>query len=167
MSRAQVQATEASAPSAVVESGGQVILQYEPVKWSGQDARLFYIFSEGKLVRAGYLFQAEHSDPNEFIRDYQSVEPLLTAQYGKAAKEEALWNDPAFQDESIRYLEQDRAAPSQFFPSDRYVGLEIAFGHLRFFTHWDTGRTTVLHALTGEDSKITHQVEYLSAKPAR
>jgi hypothetical protein len=42
------------------------------------------------------------------------------------------------------------------------VGLEVAQGHLKLYTQWRGDRTKILHALTGENERIIHQIEYLS-----
>ena len=42
-------------------------------------------------------------------------------------------------------------------------GLEIAFGHLKLYTQWTAQGTTILHALTSENHRITHQIEWRPA----
>jgi len=68
-----------------------------------------------------------------------------------------------FQTESQSYLERDRSIPSEIIPSDKFSGLEIAFGHLKLYTQWTAQGTTILHALTGENHRITHQIEWRPA----
>jgi hypothetical protein len=70
-----------------------------------------------------------------------------------------VWENPAFQNESQSYLERDRATPSEIFPSDKFAGMEIAVGHLKIYTQWTVAGTTVLHALSGGDHRIVHQIE--------
>jgi len=119
-----------------------------------------YIFARDKLVRAKFLVEEKHSDQNEFIRDFQTLEMVLRDRYGKPTDERAIWEDDSTQDETKNYLDQDRATPSSILPSDRFVGLAVALGHLRLYTIRDDSRTKVLHVLAGEDHHITHQVEY-------
>ena len=162
MSRSQVTAAETGTPAAVRENNGEVIVQYGPLRLGALDCRLLYIFARDKLVRAKYVFEAAHSDRNDFIADYHAIEPLLAEQHGKAASARAIWEDDSTQDEPKSYLDQDRATPSSILPSDRFVGLAVSLGHLRLYTEWATGRSKILHALTGEDGQITHQIEYRS-----
>jgi hypothetical protein len=70
-----------------------------------------------------------------------------------------VWENPGFQTESQSYLERDRSIPSEILPSDKFAGLEIALGHLKLYTRWTAQGTTILHALTGESHRITHQIE--------
>jgi len=55
------------------------------------------------------------------------------------------------------YLDQDRAASTSILPSDPLVGLAV-------YTQWDGSGTKVTHALTGQDHRITDQIDYRSAK---
>ena len=127
---------------------------------AGCAGRVVYIFKQDKLVRAKYLFDAEHTDFNDFIGDFKVVQSLLKEQYGGPESDRAFWGSDLLQDEPKSYLEQDRASSENILPSDRLVGLEIALGHLKLYTAWTVGRTHVLHGLTGQDSHITHQIEY-------
>jgi hypothetical protein len=164
MSQAQVVATESNAPSEVREGSGERIVQYDSVRVGERNARLLYIFAKDKLVRTKYLFDAQHEDLNDFIGDYKAIEPLLIETHGKPASERAIWEDDAFQIERKTYLDQDRATPSSILTSDALVGLSVAAGHLKLYTRWSNDRTKILHGLTGENDRIAHQIEYLSAE---
>ena len=139
MTQAQVLATEANKPSGIRASDGEMIERYDSVQMWGLAARAVYIFAKDKLVRAKYLFDAEHVEENDFIVDFKTIEPLLMEKYGKSASSRAFWENDLTQQEPKSYLDQDRAAPSDILPSDRFVGLAVSLGHL------------------------THQIEYLSA----
>jgi hypothetical protein len=161
MTQAQVMATEPNRPAQLGESDGEMVVQYG-AKLGALNGRRIYIFAGDKLVRAKFLAREEHSDRNEFIRDFQALESLLKGRYGKPADERAIWEDDSTQDETKNYLDQDRATPSSILPSDRFVGLAVELGHLRLYTLRDDGRTKVLHVLFGADHRITHQIEYRS-----
>jgi hypothetical protein len=161
MTRAQVLATETAQPREVRESTGEVIMRYDSLEL-GQPSRVVYIFANDKLVRAKYVFDGEHADPNDFIRDFRTIEPLLRAQHGNPVSDRAFWGDDKFQDEPKSYLQQDRAAATDILPSDPLMGLSIAAGHLKLYTGWQENRTKISHGLTGENSRITHQIEFLS-----
>ena len=74
------------------------------------------------------------------------------------------WADDSTQDEPKSYLDQDRATPANILPSDRLVGFAVSLGHLKLYTQWQAARTKILHALTGENHEITHQIEYRSVE---
>jgi uncharacterized membrane protein YccC len=163
MTRVQVMATEPGRRPRVSESDGEIVVQYDATKLGSLNARPAYIFAKDKLVRAKFLVDEEHSDPNEFIRDFHALESVLQERYGKPKEERAIWLDDSTQDETKNYLDQDRATASSILPSDRFVGLAVALGHLRLYTIREGSRTRVLHVMTGADERITHQVEYRPA----
>lgn len=165
MTQAQVLATESGSTSDVRESKGETTtLRYDSARLGSLTCSILYVFEQGKLRRAKYIFDAEHANLNDFVADYRAVDPLLAETYGKPANEKAVWIDDTYQDEPKSYLDQDRATPSSLLPSDKNVGLSISAGHLKLFTEWDSGRTKVLHLMSGENGRITHQVEYSAAK---
>jgi len=162
MSQAQVTASESLRPRDVRQSNGETIVEYAPVRFGGLETRLIYIFAKGKLARAKYIFEDEHSDLNLFIADYRAIDPVLLESHGKPASARAIWEDDTYQDEPKSYLDQDRATPESILPSDRQVGLSVSAGHLRLYTQWETARTRIVHALSGHDFQIMHQLEYSS-----
>jgi hypothetical protein len=160
MTRTQVMATEPNQPVRISESDREIVLQYDASKLGSFNGRPIYIFAKDKLVRAKFVVDEEHSDRNEFIRDFHALESVLKERYGKPKENRAIWEDDATQDETKNYLDQDRATASSILPSDRFVGLAVALGHLRLYTIREGGRTKVLHVMAGADDRITHQVEY-------
>jgi len=163
MSQAEVIATEAAKPAEIRQSGGETVVKYEPVT-AELTGRLIYIFVHDKLVRAKYISNAEHSEHNDFIADFHAVEPLLAEKYGKPAANRAVWDSDEFQLERLPYLDQDRALASNILPSDQNSGLSVSLGYLRLYTERLTPRTQIVHALTGENSRIVHQIEYSSVE---
>ena len=162
MTPAQVMQTERDGPVQTSESNGEVVLQYRASKLGALTGRSIYVFAKDKLVRAKFLVEEEHGDQNEFTRDFHAAESVLKERYGKPKEERAVWEDDSTQDETKNYLDQDRATPSSILPSDRFVGLAVALGHLRLYTIREDSRTRVLHVLAGADHQITHQLEYRS-----
>ena len=73
-------------------------------------------------------------------------------------------NDKLVRAKHVFDLEQYRASSADILPSDRFAGLSIAAGYLKLYTRWRGDRTKISHGLTGEDSGITHQVEFLSVE---
>ena len=164
MTQDQVVGTERNRPADVSKSNGETVVRFDAVKFAGLEGKAVYIFANDKLVRAKYVFDSQHTDLNGFIADFRAAEPVLAEAYGKPTGERAMWEDDATQEESIRYLVQDRSRPSDILPSDRLVGLAVSLGQLKLYTQWSRGRTKVLHALTGENHRITHQIEFRSAE---
>jgi len=168
MIREQVQATEAANPREIRESNSEVLVRYDSLELGKLPCRVVYIFANDKLVRAKYVFDAEHGEPNDFIRDYRAIEPLLHEQYGNPASERAFWLDDSLQDEPKAYLDQDRASSIDILPSDPFAGPSILAGYLKLYTRWQGNRTKISHGLTGgsigADSRITHQIEFLSVE---
>jgi hypothetical protein len=160
MTQDQVIAAESKPPASVSIAGGVTALRYDSMKFAGVPAGVLYFLENGKLTRAKYLFDARHNDLNEFIADYKLVEPELREHFGKPAAERVVWDNPAYQNESKEYLERDRSTPSEIFVSDRFAGAEISLGHLKLYTQWTLARSTVLHALTGENAQMIHQIEF-------
>jgi len=168
MTQAQVMASESKPPSEVHQSGSETMVRYDSIKLAGSlaaiDGNVVYFFAHDQLVRAKYLLAAERDDLNDFIADYRMIEPLLRSAFGEPVWQKAVWLDDSLMEEKAGYLDQDRALPENIFPSDRFVGLAVSLGHLKLFTELGEGRTKVLHALTGVDGRITHQIEYRSAE---
>ena len=162
MTQAQVMATEPDKPADVRQSDGEVIVKYDPVQGAEPSGRLIYIFADDKLVRAKYVSNAEHTELNDFIADFSAVEQLLLARFGKPATERAVWDNDLYQQEKLPYLDQDRALASDILPSDQQAGLSVSLGYLRLITRRITADTKVIHALTGQNNHITHQIEYRS-----
>jgi hypothetical protein len=169
MTQAQVMATEPDRPAEVREENGEAVVKYDPVKYDSVKTvefagRLIYIFADGKLVRAKYVSNAEHTELNDFIVDFRAVEPVLMEKYGKPVAERAVWDNDLYQQERLPYLDQDRALPSDILPSDQHAGLSVSLGYLRLYTQRSSAHTKIIHALTGENYRIVHQIEYRSVE---
>lgn len=164
MTPAQVMATEPDRPSDVRQSDGETVVKYESAAGADLPGRLIYIFVADKLVRAKYISNAEHTEKNEFIADFHAVEPVLSEKYGKPGAERAVWDSDELQLERLPYLDQDRTRASDILASDPNAGLSVALGYLRLYTQRGNARTKIVHALTGGDAMILHQIEYRSVE---
>jgi hypothetical protein len=133
---------------------------------AAEHAGVSYTFAKDKLVRVRYTFVAEHTDLNDFIRDFDTIESQLAEKYGPPATDRAIWTDDSTQQEPKSYLDQDRATATGILPSDLYVGLAVSLGHLKMYTEWTAGQTKIRHTLTGADNKVIHQLEFLAAEIA-
>jgi len=164
MTQAQVMTTEPDRPAEVRQENGEVIVKYDPVIASELSGRLIYIFARDKLVRAKYVSNAQHTELNDFIVDFRAIEPILMEKYGKPGTERAVWDNDLYQQERLPYLDQDRALSSDILPSDHNAGLSISLGYLRLYTQRSSPRTKIVHALSGENQRIVHQIEYRSVE---
>ena len=120
-------------------------------------AKTVCTFEGGKLTRIRYLFTATHEDLNAFVTDYHAVDKLLVKQYGEQESDHTVWESAEYQNESLTYLQSDRARPSDIRDYDKNVGLVISLGYLKLYTEWEN----VLHAMTGANGRVTHQVDVL------
>src|ERR1035438_1768231 len=68
MTQEQVLASEPGSPVQISKSNGEVVVQFAAPDGSEIRGRLYYIFLDDKLVRAKYISDAEHEDPNEIGR---------------------------------------------------------------------------------------------------
>jgi hypothetical protein len=166
MSQAQVLATEAGPPDEISQNNGEVIVKFQSVQSTELTGRLIYVFVNDRLIRAKYISNAEHTDLNDFIADFRAAEPVLMERYGKPTAERAVWDNDLYQQERLPYLDQDRALASDILPSDQHAGLSVSLGYLRLYTQRNAARTRIVHALTGENSRIIHQIEFSEAPPA-
>jgi hypothetical protein len=162
MTQSQVRAAEKASPATVRAASGEIFLEYALVTLGPLPGRMVYIFAQNQLVRARFLSAAQHSDHNEFIRDFQVIEAELKERYGKPLHDRTVWSDDSTQDEPKPYLEQDRATATGILPSDRNIGLAVLLGHLKLYTQRTQGPTEIWHTLSADDRQISHQVEYQS-----
>jgi hypothetical protein len=167
MTATELLAAAPAKPNAIRLSNGERIVQFDSVHEGDWDGRVLYIFVKDKLVRWKYVLNRDHEELNDFIADFRTMDARLREKHGKPATERAIWEDDSTQLEPKSYLDQDRATPSSILPSDPLVGLAVSLGHLKLFTEWEDGRTRILHALTGADQQITHQIEYSSVQPQK
>ena len=144
MDRAQVVATEGTAPNQTGERGGEVVLRYDSARLAGIACRVVYIFAKDKLVRTKYVFQQEHSEKNDFLSDFAMVDAFLIGTMESPTGQRVLWRNEVYKTQPQHY------------------GVAVSLGQLLYSTQWKGTRTIVTHALTGENGVITHEIEYVS-----
>lgn len=140
-SKAQVKSYETTAP--VLEEDNMLMFAG---KLSGIDVTIVYLFVNDQLVRAKYLFDAEHTNKNDYLIDYNTLRDLLITKYGEPGSSDVLWRNKLYQDSPEEY------------------GTAISVGHLIYYCTWDLLNTEINMVLQGENFKISHQIEYLSKK---
>lgn len=144
MDRAQVIATEGTAPSEVRELSGETVARYESARLAGLDCRVVYIFAKDKLVRTKYVFQQEHTDKDDFLADFTMLDAFLIGTMDHPSEQKVSWRDETYKTDPKRY------------------GEAVSLGHLLYSTQWKSARTIVTHALSGENGAIVHEIEYVS-----
>jgi len=141
MTKAQVKKTE---KSKLVNEDENLLVYQGTV--SGLDCLIVYIFAEGKLVRAKYIFTKTHSNKNDYISDFNTLKEVLTKKYGKPVKDSHIWKNDLYRDDY------------------QYWGFAVSLGHLVYFADWETSNTNLSLALYGENFEITLAIEYQSKK---
>ncbi|MCK4325552.1 hypothetical protein KAW55_02220, partial [bacterium] len=66
---------------------------------AGLDCAIFYKFTQGKLVNAGYSITQAHSNKNDYISDYNKLKKILTKKYGKPIKDFSRWKNDLYKDD--------------------------------------------------------------------
>jgi len=144
MSKSQVKNTEKDTGKIMRDDD---ILAYKS-KVAGLDALIAYIFVDDKLVRAKYIFTEKHSNRNDYISDYTSIQKILNKKYGKPVDDKTHWKNDLYENEYQDW------------------GLALSIGHLSKFANWKASDTDVWLTITGDNYKITHSAEYSSIKLA-
>ena len=117
------------------------ILIYES-SLAGLDVYVGYVFTSGILVRGKYISVEKHSNRNDYINDYNSLKDLLTKKYGETTENHVYWLNDLYRDDYSEW------------------GFAVSLGHLKYFDSWETGRTDITAALTGENYDISLGIEY-------
>lgn len=111
----------------------------------GLKAFVMFIFLEDSLVRGKYVFDETHSNKTDFILDFKKVAKKLAENYA-VVKEEVFWRNDLYKDNPEQY------------------GFAVSLGHLVYYNEYMAAGTEIVTALTGENYKISHAVEYVSTK---
>ena len=139
MNKEQVKKTE---KGKIVEEDENILTYQGNV--AGLDCFVVYIFAEGKLVRAKYVFTETHSNKNDYILDYNKLKEILIKKYGKPIEDSQLWRNDLYKDDYQNW------------------GFAVSLGHLVYFALWETPSTSIAMMLDGENYEINLQIEYLS-----
>ena len=115
---------------------------------AGLDTVIAYIFVDDKLVRAKYIFIEKHSNKNDYINDYSSIQKILNKKYGKPADDKTYWKNDLYKDNYQGW------------------GMALAVGHLTKYSNWKVSDTEVWLSLNGDNYEVSHSAEYSSVKLA-
>jgi uncharacterized repeat protein (TIGR01451 family) len=111
---------------------------------NGKETVVVYQFLPSGLATAGYLFQDEYTNRNQYIDEYEEVKATLTRLYGPPSSDVVNWSDDLYRDD----------------PSEH--GLAVSLGHVIYSSEWTTDTTIIRHVLSGNNYEIEHAVIYNS-----
>lgn len=121
----------------------QAMVNYDG-KLAGLDVLIFYRFDElGELFQAGYESNADHSDRNRYIDEYNQLNSLLRKRYPESEPPMQVWNNRLFENKPDNW------------------GRAVALGHLIYRWSYETGETRIRHELSNDKRRnITHVLTY-------
>jgi len=140
MSPQEVRATEEDADWETPEKD---VLAFD-TKLAGYDVSAGYIFVDERLVRGVYVVTEEYRNDNDYLRDFEYLNELLTKKYGKPKEKKTRWIDDRWKD------------------SPAYHGHALSQGDFSKYTEWKTKTTLITHFIYGEDYVIIHRIDYKS-----
>ena len=141
MSKEQVKATEDKKPDSEYDNS---LVYY--VKIDGDDYLCGYSFLQDKLYNTGYVFVGDHSNKNDYIRDYKNLKEILTKKYGKPKTDRITWDNDLFKNDMSQW------------------GLAVSIGHLSYGNIWETSTTYITLGLNGDNYEISLIAAYDSRK---
>jgi len=105
---------------------------------------VIYNLKYGKLCSGSYSNITKHANKNDYIDDYDSFKELMTKKYGKPNEDIVRWKNDLYKDSPQDY------------------GMAVSLGHLALESHWITDNTIIVNALSGDNYKLYHDVDYLN-----
>ena len=115
---------------------------------AGMNCDVAYIFTDNKLSMAKYIFKMEHTNKNDYIKDFNKLISLMSEKYG-----DPNWNAPEWKNSLYKDNYED-------------YGFAISLGHLTYSAGWLNDKDDITVSLHGENYKITLLVQYVSKKYA-
>jgi len=141
MSKEEVKATEDKKPDSEYDNS---LVYY--VKIGGDDYLCGYSFLQDKLYNTGYVFVGEHSNKNDYIRDYKNLKEILAKKYGKPKSDRTTWDNDLYKNDRSKW------------------GFAVSLGHLSYGAIWETSNTFITLVLNGDNYEITLLAAYDSRK---
>lgn len=140
MSQDEVLALENQSPVYSTDSS----MLYMDVSAAGKPATLIYTFVNDYLFSVFYLFTDSHTNDNEYIKDFESIDQSLTSKYGTPTMDQKYsWDNSLYKDDKEDY------------------GFAIALGHLQIMSQWTMDNYLISHALSGDNYEIEHSLIYV------
>ena len=113
---------------------------------AGKSCDVVYIFTNNKLSMAKYIFKTNHTNKNDYIRDYRELVSLLGEKYGETSYDDIEWHNSLYKDSNEDY------------------GFAVSLGHLTYSSGWNGHTTDIMVTLYGENYNINMVVQYISKK---
>ncbi len=102
----------------------------------GIDASLTYTFYEDQLAQASYLFEPNHDDAADYVKDFHTLQNWITQSYGMPTSVQEIWLDSLYQyDQSL-------------------WGQALLRGHLKMVAEWRNDTTNITLLLDGGEDTI-------------
>lgn len=108
------------------------------------EAFAVYYFVKNKLTRGRYVLTETHSNKNDYISDYNTINEFLKKKYQEPAINEIFWKNDLYKDDYSEW------------------GFAISLGHLLYYATYKNPTTEINIILSGENYKINHIIEYKS-----
>ncbi|MBU3098418.1 MULTISPECIES: hypothetical protein [Clostridium] len=143
MTREEVKKTEKTPIMATTDDA----IMYKDRVCGISDVQLAYQFnSEGKFTEGLFMFTGRHSNPNDYIDDYESIKKQLIAKYGEPSTYDngGIWKDSLYKDS----------------PQER--GMAVITGGLIYGTKWNLPNTIITLFLQGDKFEPSMDVIYES-----
>lgn len=107
-----------------------------------REVNAVYLFTDGILTRACYLFVHPRMNKTLYVQDFSEVIDVLTRKYGEPEKDDWFWFNDRYRDK-----------PSEY-------GMAIQLGHLARHAEWQLEDTMIQAMLSGENFEVTFVVFY-------
>jgi len=121
------------------------MIAFHNVKAGSLDAIVgFFLNDTEECYKAMYLLQEKHSTDNAYLNDYQYLKNSLTERYGNPTEDEQIWSQSLYKDDTDRW------------------GFAVSIGDLSCYTTYETGDTTILLYMTGDNYEINITLIYES-----
>lgn len=101
-----------------------------------------YIFKEGKLVKARYVFLVKHDYKSQYFGDYKKAKDFLTEVHGQSPLTNINWLNPTYKEDYSNW------------------GLAVSLGHLEYSAIWNVPETEIILRLFGENNEVQLVAEY-------
>jgi len=144
MSKDQVLELEGN-PSHQEKSKGVDIIGYRK-KEMNIECLIEYFFERNNLIRAKYIFLEQYKHKNQHIGDYKKIKDWLTERHGPPLGSNITWRNDLYKDYYSKW------------------GEAISLGHLEYSSLWKNPETEIFLTLSGENNKVSFEVEYTGLK---
>lgn len=106
------------------------------------DCLAVYQFARDTLTVAAYFITEEHSNENDYISDYADLKQVLRDKYGTPQENEVSWKNSLYRNDREDW------------------GRAISYGHLVYYTKWETEKTDITLILDGDNRQIRLAIRY-------